>query len=100
MSVTDIDTKSWFIVSTKPKQEFIAEQALKSLGANVYLPLYFKKVKKNKEKVEVLSPLFSGYLFAQSAYISTICAEVTLRGIALRARTLSHHPARRPDPRA
>ena len=61
----DIDTSSWFIISTKPKQEFIAEQSLKSLGANVYLPLYFKKVKKNKEKIEVISPLFSGYLFAQ-----------------------------------
>jgi len=65
MSSSEIDTSSWFIISTKPKQEFIAEQALKQLGATVYLPLYFKKVKKNKEKVEVLSPLFSGYLFAQ-----------------------------------
>jgi transcription antitermination factor NusG len=65
MSSTSIDTAVWFIISTKPKQEFIAKQSLKSLGANVYLSLYFKKVKKNKEKVEVLSPLFSGYLFAQ-----------------------------------
>jgi len=65
MRSLDIDTCSWFIISTKPKQEFIAEQSLKSLGANVYLPLYFKKVKKNKEKIEVISPLFSGYLFAQ-----------------------------------
>jgi len=59
------EANSWFVISTKPKQEFIAEQALKSLGANVYLPLYFKKVKKEKEKVDVLCPLFSGYLFAQ-----------------------------------
>ena len=65
MRSLDVDTASWFIISTKPKQEFIAEQSLKSLGANVYLPLYFKKVKKNKEKIEVISPLFSGYLFAQ-----------------------------------
>jgi transcriptional antiterminator RfaH len=69
MSSLDVDTSSWFIVSTKPKQEFIAEQSLKSLGANVYLPLYFKKVKKNKEKIEVLSPLFSGYLFAQFSVV-------------------------------
>jgi transcriptional antiterminator RfaH len=69
MSSSEVDGSSWFIISTKPKQEFIAEQSLKSLGANVYLPLYFKKVKKNKEKVEVLSPLFSGYLFAQFSVI-------------------------------
>lgn len=70
MSSSDVDTSTWFIVSTKPKQEFIAEQSLKSLGANVYLPLYFKKVKKNKEKIEVLSPLFSGYLFAQFSVVN------------------------------
>lgn len=65
MSLSGFDTSSWFIVSTKPKQEFVAEQSLKALGANVYLPLYFKKIKKNKEKVEVVAPLFSGYIFAQ-----------------------------------
>jgi len=70
MSSIDFDTSAWFIISTKPKQEFIAEQSLKSLGANVYLPLYFKKVKKNKEKIEVLSPLFSGYLFAQFSVVN------------------------------
>lgn len=65
MDSTEKEQAPWFIISTKPKQEFIAEQALKALGATVYLPLYFKKIKKNKEKVDVLSPLFSGYLFAQ-----------------------------------
>ncbi len=65
----DVDTEAWFIISTKPKQEFVAEQSLKQLGANVYLPLYQKKVKKNKEKVEVICPLFSGYLFAQFSVI-------------------------------
>ena len=55
---------SWFIISTKPKQEFIAEKNLQSLGADVYLPLYKKIQKKNKQKIEVVSPLFSGYLFA------------------------------------
>lgn len=59
------EVSCWFIVRTKPRQEFVAEKSLKSLGANVYLPLYQKKIKKNKEKKDVISPLFSGYLFAQ-----------------------------------
>lgn len=59
------DSCPWFIISTKPKQEFVAERNLKRLGVEVYLPIYFKKIKKNKEKVEVIAPLFSGYLFAQ-----------------------------------
>jgi transcriptional antiterminator RfaH len=61
------EKKSWFILTTKPKQEFVAEKNLTLLGANVYLPIYLKKVKKKKEKHEVISPLFSGYLFAQFA---------------------------------
>jgi transcriptional antiterminator RfaH len=58
------EDKAWFIVNTKPKQEFVAEKNLKCLGVEAYLPVYFKKVKKNKEKLEVIAPLFSGYLFA------------------------------------
>lgn len=60
-----IEKSAWFVVNTKPKQEFIAEKNLISLGADVYLPVYLKKKKKNKEKIEVISPLFAGYLFAQ-----------------------------------
>ncbi|MCK4835973.1 MAG: hypothetical protein KAT17_05015 [Candidatus Aminicenantes bacterium] len=56
---------SWFIVNTKPKQEFIAKKNLKLLGIEVYLPVYNKKVKRNKEKIDVISPLFGGYLFAR-----------------------------------
>ena len=56
---------AWFIVNTKPKQEFIAERNLRLLGVDIYLPVYLKKVKKNKEKIDVISPLFAGYLFAR-----------------------------------
>ncbi len=69
MNLSEIDKSSWFIISTKPKQEFIAEEALKTMGITVYLPLYFKRIKKNKEKIEIISPLFSGYIFAQFSII-------------------------------
>jgi transcription antitermination factor NusG len=55
----------WCIIQSKSKQEFCAEKNLKQLGINVYLPVYMKKIKKNKIKVDRLNPLFSGYLFAQ-----------------------------------
>ena len=58
-------SSDWCIIQSKPKQEFCAEKNLKSLGINVYLPVYLKKIKKNKIKIDRLSPLFSGYLFAQ-----------------------------------
>jgi transcriptional antiterminator RfaH len=65
----DEANSSWFIINTKPRMEFVAEKSLKSLGVNVYLPLYQKKVKRNKEKINIISPLFSGYLFAQFSII-------------------------------
>ncbi len=61
----DNGSNAWCIIQCKPKQEFSAEKNLKLLDINVYLPVYMKKIKKNKIKIDRLSPLFSGYLFAQ-----------------------------------
>ncbi len=61
----DNDGGDWCIIHSKPKQEFCAEKNLKLLGINVYLPVYIKKIKKNKVKLDRVAPLFSGYLFAQ-----------------------------------
>ncbi len=61
----DIPGSDWFIISSKPKQEFDAERNLRALEIPVYLPVYNKKIKKNRVKVDRVTPLFSGYLFAQ-----------------------------------
>ena len=61
----DNGSSEWCIIHSKPKQEFCAEKNLKLLNINVYLPVYMKKIKKNKIKIDRISPLFSGYLFAQ-----------------------------------
>jgi transcriptional antiterminator RfaH len=61
----DNDSSDWCIIHSKPKQEFCAEKNLKLLDINVYLPVYMKKIKKNKIKIDRIAPLFSGYLFAQ-----------------------------------
>jgi Transcription antiterminator len=61
----DFPGNEWFIVSSKPKQEFEAEKHLRTLGIDVYLPVYNKKIKKNRVKVDRIAPLFSGYLFAR-----------------------------------
>ena len=61
----DNGSSEWCIIQSKPKQEFSAEKKLKMLNINVYLPVYMKKIKKNKIKIDRIAPLFSGYLFAQ-----------------------------------
>lgn len=63
----DIPGTEWFIVTSKPKQEFEAEKHLRTLGIDVYLPVYNRKLKKNRVKVDCVVPLFSGYLFARFA---------------------------------
>lgn len=57
--------RDWFIIHSKPKQEFDAEKHLRALGIDVYLPLYARKVKRDRVRVERIAPLFSGYLFAR-----------------------------------
>ena len=61
----DIPGCDWFIIQSKPKQEFDSEKHLRALGIDVYLPVYNKKIKKNRVKVDRVSPLFCGYLFAR-----------------------------------
>ncbi len=57
--------RDWFIIHSKPKQEFDAEKHLRALGVEVYLPLYARKVRRNRMRVERIAPLFSGYLFSR-----------------------------------
>jgi len=71
----------WYVINTKPRQEFVAERNLKMLGAQVYLPIYFKSVKKYKEKLEVVSPLFTGYLFAQFSVDKLYHSVIYTRGV-------------------
>lgn len=56
---------AWFIIATKPKQEFNLQKIFNRMGIPHYLPLYLKETKKNKTKVPVVAPLFTGYLFAR-----------------------------------
>jgi transcriptional antiterminator RfaH len=53
----------WYVVLTKPKQEERAEEHLIAQGGEVFLPrLQLEKTRKGK-RVEVIEPLFPGYLF-------------------------------------
>ncbi|HOW44424.1 MAG TPA: transcription termination/antitermination NusG family protein [Candidatus Aminicenantes bacterium] len=61
----EIPGRDWFIIHCKPKQEFDARKHLQTLGVEVYLPLYAKKVRVNRMRVERVAPLFSGYLFSR-----------------------------------
>jgi transcriptional antiterminator RfaH len=53
----------WYVVLTKPKQEERAEEHLRAQGGEVFLPrIQLEKMRKGK-RVELIEPLFPGYLF-------------------------------------
>jgi transcriptional antiterminator RfaH len=53
----------WYVVLTKPKQETRAEEHLRAQGGEVFLPqITLEKMRKGK-RVNVIEPLFPGYLF-------------------------------------
>ncbi len=59
----EITMSKWYVVLTKPKQEERAEEHLRMQGGEVFLPrIQLEKMRKAK-RVEVLEPLFPGYLF-------------------------------------
>ena len=54
---------TWYVVLTKAKQEERAEEHLRAQGGEVFLPkIQIEKIRKGK-RVEVVEPLFPGYLF-------------------------------------
>lgn len=62
---------SWYVIYTKPRQEFIAFDNLKNQGFRVYLPRYkkFKKASKNaasNSPTLVREAMFPRYLFLQT----------------------------------
>lgn len=53
----------WYLVLTKPKQEERAEGHLKAQGSEVFLPRIQLEKKRKGKRVDVVEPLFPGYLF-------------------------------------
>ncbi len=73
--------KPWFVLNIKAKQEALAEQNLKKMGVEVYMPRYYRTVKKEKKKTQVISPLFSGYLFARFDLVEYYHKVMYTRGV-------------------
>jgi len=57
------EPQHWFALYTKPRQEFKAEQQLKSCGIQVYLPKITKVKQWSDRKKKVTEPLMNSYIF-------------------------------------
>lgn len=57
------NTKSWYLVYTKPKQETVAQQQLEQQGYATYLPMIMNAKRRNGRRRYVNEPFFPRYLF-------------------------------------
>lgn len=56
---------NWYVIHTKPRQEFRAQENLQNQGFEVYLPTISKEVIRSKSLEAKPEPLFARYLFIQ-----------------------------------
>lgn len=54
--------RAWYLVYTKPKQEYVAKENLERQGFSIYLPLS-REVNGRRSTRDAVGPLFSRYLF-------------------------------------
>ena len=57
------EDKYWFALYTKPRAEFKAEEQLKSLGIEHYLPVITKERQWSDRKKKITEPVIRGYIF-------------------------------------
>ena len=55
--------KFWFALYTKPKSEFKAEEQIKSIGIDHYLPTIIKEKQWSDRKKKIIEPVIRGYIF-------------------------------------
>ncbi len=56
-------SRRWYVVQIQPRAEERAHRHLVNQGFEVYLPCYQRTVRHARRSVNVLRPLFPGYLF-------------------------------------
>lgn len=59
----DFTEKKWFVLYTKPRHEFKAEEQLKDFGIEVYMPTQVNEKRWSDRVKKVTEPVFRGYTF-------------------------------------
>lgn len=61
--MSDLASKHWYVVQTRPHSENRAAAHLQRQGFNIYIPRYLKRRRHARRVDTVAAPLFPGYLF-------------------------------------
>ena len=63
ISISIGEDKFWFALYTKPKAEFKAEEQLKAIDVEHYLPVITKEKQWSDRKKKITEPVIRGYIF-------------------------------------
>lgn len=73
--------KYWYVVNTKPNHEWQAEQNIRRMGLECFLPFFKEERTVRRQRKSVNSPLFPGYLFVRINLSEHYRAVVYARGV-------------------
>jgi transcriptional antiterminator RfaH len=59
------DIKAWYLIHSKPRQEYLAQENLERQGYGTYLPVTTVRRRKDGKTVSEVGPMFPRYLFIQ-----------------------------------
>jgi len=68
---SDVSVMSWYVIHTKPKQEFRAKENLENQSFRVFLPTIPKQALRQKQLRTIEEPLFARYLFIELDQVSS-----------------------------
>ncbi len=71
----------WYVISTKPHHERIAQLSLEQFGVEIYFPQLKERRIVRRVRKDVVGPLFPGYLFARFNLESHYRAVIHARGV-------------------
>jgi len=59
------ESKAWYVLMSKPRQDAYAEEQLNNQGYNTYRPLAVREKRFRGKRVKVTESLFSRYMFVE-----------------------------------
>jgi len=96
---SDALVMSWYVIHTKPKQEFRAKEHLENQSFRVFLPTISKQALRQKKLRTIEEPLFARYLFIDLDQVSSNWFSIrSTRGVHQLVRFGIHNdPVRVPE---
>ncbi len=97
MGKPEAPNRAWYLVFTKPKKEYVAQENLARQGYHVYLPLLASQQSRRGRYCSIIEPMFPRYLFIHLDAIWDNWAPIRSTGGVANLVRFGDTPAKVPD---